>query len=70
MARVPMLTALLVLFAVGQQSHAFYYIKYTLPASSVAARATEELVDTKMAVFFREEALRVRQSLPFRFPRR
>lgn len=66
-ARANSISLYVTLFQVGQQSHAFYY-KYSLPASSVAARATEELADTKMAVFFREEALRVRQSLPFRFP--
>lgn len=65
MARV-VLTALLVLFAVGQQSHAFYYAKYG--GSSAAQHAAKDLLDSKMAVFFHEDALRVGQSLPFRFP--
>ncbi|KAF8701835.1 hypothetical protein HU200_033157 [Digitaria exilis] len=61
-----LLTALLVLFVVGQQGHAFYYTNYV--SASTASSSSRRAADAKMAVFFREEALRVGQSLPFRFP--
>ncbi|KAF8697288.1 hypothetical protein HU200_035877 [Digitaria exilis] len=43
-------------------------LPYPRAGPALARRTAEVAVDTKMAVFFREEALRVGQSLPFRFP--
>ncbi|CAL5002537.1 unnamed protein product [Urochloa decumbens] len=68
MARL-VLTALLALFVAGQQSHAFYYTNYIKHSSSSASPVNVvDDITKKMAVFFREDALRVGQTLPFRFP--